>query len=431
MYQFLKNATIALVLGACLFFATTHVAQAVMGYGSGEYTNLCGSGTGATGANACNGGCNFATGVCSANSNFVVKYTCSGKTAECLSNEQPFSTTYNVANTPCNTTVQIDVFARNCRANGSWNCNHDSDLKDYLVWYSGTCTSTPSPTLTPTATPTATPIAMCDYAPAPSGCAYVPGPHFNPTTQCGRVLKCQTPIPTPTPTPHQSYCTSLGVVSGNDQTVPAKVTLRAQGTDNLGSLQQYRFLFGDGSQVEQLGNEVTHEYISSGSFLARAEIKDSRGNWRSSAQCETTINVRSASIESHRSDCSDLYVNAWTNDNKAPSDITFSVSGYDNKGSIQAYKIELGTGDTRESPGREQTYRYNAAGSYTVRAYIKNSAGNWVGGDDGCLRTVTIQSATPMTTQPQTGTPTMLLVSAVASGLTGTGFELYRRLHRV
>lgn len=34
------------------------------------------------------------------------------------------------------------------------------------------------------------PIAMCDYAPAPVGCAYGHGPNYNPTTQCGMVLQC-------------------------------------------------------------------------------------------------------------------------------------------------------------------------------------------------------------------------------------------------
>lgn len=39
-------------------------------------------------------------------------------------------------------------------------------------------------------TVTSTPIAMCDYAAPPQGCSYVPGPSYDPNTQCGLELKC-------------------------------------------------------------------------------------------------------------------------------------------------------------------------------------------------------------------------------------------------
>ncbi len=65
-------------------------------------------------------------------------------------------------------------------------------------------TPTPTPIPTPSPTPIATPvpsptqisIAICDYAPAPQGCGYVPGPSYNSTTNCGMILSCA-PVPTP------------------------------------------------------------------------------------------------------------------------------------------------------------------------------------------------------------------------------------------
>jgi len=113
------------------------VASANLNYGAGYYTNLCGSGTAAN-FYSCSANCNPATGECSGN--YVVKWTCDGNVTDCRDNESAWSS-YHKVDSPhpgCNKTVQIDVFSKNCREGGGWNCG-DSDLLGYMVWYSGSC----------------------------------------------------------------------------------------------------------------------------------------------------------------------------------------------------------------------------------------------------------------------------------------------------
>jgi hypothetical protein len=196
------------------------------------------------------------------------------------------------------------------------------------------------------------------------------------------------------------------------------VTLRARGSDNLGSIQRYRFYFGDGQFTETESAEVTHEYTSSGSFFARVDVKDSRGNYRSSSACETTISVKSSSIESHKAACSNVFITA-DNNGKAPSLVKFEVTGYDNKGSIQGYKLDFGNGVVKESTGRTFEQRYERTGSYLVRAYMKDSTGEYLGGSESCDHLLVIGSNQPLTRQPSTGMPTAVPIFGVLSGSFG------------
>ena len=108
----------------------------------GEYTNLCGTGTNAN-FYACDAMCDMITGKCTSRSNeWIFVYVCSGRQIECRSNEVklgPGSTAYvtNYASVGSDKTVQIDVFNKDCRAGGGWSCD-SSNLKGYMVWWSGT-----------------------------------------------------------------------------------------------------------------------------------------------------------------------------------------------------------------------------------------------------------------------------------------------------
>jgi hypothetical protein len=240
----------------------------------------------------------------------------------------------------------------------------------------------------------------------------------------------------PTPRPHhepqqpatsqQSSCNSLQVVGGNNSLVPAKVTLRTSASDNKGNIQSYRYYFGDGQQQETTQAEVQHDYNVSGNFIARVDVKDSQGNWKTNSSCETTVYVQSSSIESAKSDCSDVYITA-DNGGKVPSKVTFNVTGYDNKGSIQAYKVDFGNGVAKESNASYFEQVYDRPGTYPIYAYIKNSSGNWVGGDDSCYKTLTIGSNRPLTVQPSTGTPTALPLLGFGSGIIGLSIEAIKR----
>lgn len=237
------------------------------------------------------------------------------------------------------------------------------------------------------------------------------------------------PTPSATPIAQVSSCDNLQVTGGNSSNIPAKVTLRARGSDNKGNIQAYRYYFGDGTRVETTDAEVTHEYTVSGTFVARVDIKDSLGNYKSSNACEAYVYVNPSSVESHKYGCSDVYVTA-DNGAKAPSLVKFDVTGYDNKGNIQGYKLDFGNGIVKESNGRTFEQRYDTSGTFPIRAYVKNSSGEWVGGTDTCTRTVTIGSSRPLTRQPSTGVPTALPLLGLGSGTIGVVLEVVRRKFR-
>ena len=361
---------------AFIFIALAHIfsppASAVIQYQSGYYTNLCGSGTrDAATADLCNKGCSPGAGQCTADQPYVVKWTCDGNQIECRGNETEFTTSQSVAGTGCGKTVQLDVFKRKCRNFLGWVCDQN-DLLDFMVWYSGDCPNTP---ITPS------------------------------------------PTNTPTPISATSSCNQLRVTSGNGGLVPALITLRATGADSSGSIQRYRFYFGDGQTNESTNPEIQHRYEVSGTFLARADILDSRGIWKTSDSCQTPVSVQSLPVESQKSDCSDLFIVSG-NSTGVPATGKFLVSGYDNKGSVKRYKMDFGNGITRESDSNTFEQVYNTAGTYTVRGFIQDTQSSWKSGTGSCEKPFYVATK-PLASQPETGTPTVFTLAALTSGIVG------------
>lgn len=252
----------------------------------------------------------------------------------------------------------------------------------------------------------------------------------NPTCNRDSDCNCNNTAPTPAPaapraSDHRSACDDLTVVGGDNSLVPAKVTLRARGSDNKGNIQRYKFFFGDGKQEESDNPEIQHTYESSGRFIARVDVKDSQGNWKTSNSCEDNVTVKAAAVESHKSGCSDLFITA-NNGGMAPATLNFKVTGYDNKGDLQHYKLEFGNGVTREGDGQTFEQRYETAGTFTARAYVRDSQGNWKGGEENCKKTVYITTK-PLERQPSTGTPDVFTVSGIMSGVTGLAMALKQR----
>ena len=110
------------------------VVSARLSYGSGYYTNLCGSGYSAD-FYSCPANCNPNTGSCSGG--YVYKFTCGGNLGECNSGGGYVGTSASM-DAGCGQTQQIDVFSKRCDVNGQWTCG-SGDLKGYMVWYSGDC----------------------------------------------------------------------------------------------------------------------------------------------------------------------------------------------------------------------------------------------------------------------------------------------------
>ncbi len=491
------------------FFIFSHSVSANLSYNGGEYTNLCGSGLSANN-HACSGSCNPTTGTCSNSGNTVVRFVCDGRLNECNQNESSFSSSQSLNNPGSNKTVAIVVFNKTCRQNGGWLCT-DSDMKDYMVWYTGTSvngTSTQAPTTTTTSAGSCSDqqIVLIQFQKpgasswqggssftnqnlqkgqqinvncfAKTGSALLAGGYIdmtdpngqtrrvsdtselrnysvdlsgtysftcrsatindctssdsfvvqgsNPPVQTNPPVQSQPPAAMPQPAPQRSSCENLEIAGGNNSLVPATVTLRARGYDNKGNIQRYRFFFGDGQQVESDQPEVSHQYNVSGNFVARADVKDTQGNWKTSSSCETTVTVQSAPVESYKYGCSNVYITA-DNNSRAPSKVTFEVTGYDNKGNLQAYNLDFGNGITKESTGRSFEQIYTSAGTYVINAYVKNSQGNWIGDDASCRRTVTIGSNTPLTSQPSTGTPTFIPVAGAMSGILGLSVQVLKK----
>lgn len=504
------------VLSLFLFALTLVVppaVEAVISYGSGYYTNLCGSGTAAS-SHSCSQACDINSGQCQTSGSRVVRYECDGRQTECRSNESSFASSQSVGSPACGKTVQIDVFDQKCRLdNGGW--NDSCVLQDYIVWYSGDCESPAQPqqpetpsgpscndyqsldtqfrkvlhvnwvsgqnissqlevgdridiqcfakngstTLPDATTYVTTPngqevkirdsgkvrfyklsepgnyqfrcesrsltncVSVDSLTVAAAPPAETPSPSPTPTV---KPTPSPSPSPTPTATPHVAECRDLDVAGGNNQRVPAEVTLRANAEDNRGNIQKYRYFFGDGERLETDEKEVTHTYETSGSFLAKVEFKDSQGNWLSSDRCEARVSVRESAVESHKADCSDVFITNRTNGGDAPSTFTFKVTGYDNKHDIDEYRLEFGDGVSDTNEGQIFEHRYEKAGTYHVKGYIRDNDGDWIGGEDGCSINAFVETE-PLVKQPNTGTPTAMSLIGLFSGGTGLALAYVRR----
>jgi len=279
-----------------------------------------------------------------------------------------------------------------------------------------TSTATPTSTLTPTLTPTGT---------------------LTPTvTPTGTQIPTSTPTPTPTEPAYESSCDNIE--SDPDEIkINRSLTLKGHASDNGGEVQSMKYYFGDGSvktinDIEKDGDkytsEVDHKYEVSGTYYPRVRIKDSHGVWKTSSSCKTKIKVKPSSAESHKSDCDYLYITA-SNGAYAPSEVTFEVTGYDNKGEIEGYKVIV-NGKTYKKYKDDQDPNifkvdFDKAGTYTAKAYIKDSRDDWKGGDDHCRRSVYIKTKR-FVTQPKTGTPTLFTISGIGSGLS-LAWQLFKK----
>lgn len=384
----MKRVFVALIVGIISLFALPPLSQthAAMTFGSGYYTNLCGS-QGAADTDSCNQGCDPSSGTCTvADKNNVIKYVCDGNLAACRVNGSGFAPTQSVNGATCGQTVEIDVYKKTCNTIFGWFCN-DSDRLDYMVWYAGDCAGQPATT-------------------PPSGY---------------QTARPRTPIAQPA-----GSCDNLSVTGGNNGNVPANVSFKMAGTDSTGAISGYRYYFGDGIQVESANAQVTHQYQASGTFTARGYAKDSRGNWTTSPSCETAVTVGGFPFETQKSACSNVFILSG-NYTKAPTTATFEIAGYDNKGPIKEYKMDYGNGVTATNTTNTFTYTYPTAGTFLARGYILNSQNVWQTTSGLCEQAV-YATTTTLTSQPDTGTPTWFTLLALTSGVVGAGMILSWKL---
>ncbi len=376
LYTSMKRYISVIIISLAFFLsAFAHHAHAALTFGDGYYTSLCGTGTAAT-ANTCNKGCDPTKGICMAEKPFVIKWTCNGNVSECRQNESAFAVTQNIGATTCGQTVLMQVYNRNCRSYFGWICS-ETNLLDSMTWYSGDCqgNSTASPSVTVGASP---------------------------TSSVANTL---------------SSCEELTVTKGNNGTVPGAVTFKVD-TSAGSTATSYRYYFGDGTNTEVTSPTTTHTYTQSGSFVARVETKDTDGIWTGSPRCETQVVIKSSSLETQKSDCSDLFI-IDGNGAAAPATVSVRVTGYDNKGLLKKYSISSPESQAASNDSGAFQITFNTPGTYVLRGSVTDSAGVVKYGTGGtCEKTVMINSGA-LTVQPNTGTPTWMSLAAILSGIAG------------
>lgn len=237
--------------GSCSSSSTPPSANGNACTPNSQYTNICSSGyVSCSTSSSCNSlynssqcpaSCNPDTQSCDGQgTNYVYKWVCNGNDKECGGNgAAPIvppvvsQGQQNIAaGLTCGQTAQLDVYDKQCDAGGGWNCD-GNNLKGYLVYYSGDCSSasscqtptgTPSASLTPTtpASPSATPTGpACGTA-----CTTSADCVQSPTNSCTTCVNgtCQAPTPTPTPSFNPAACKCAGttissIVPGGQVTV--------------------------------------------------------------------------------------------------------------------------------------------------------------------------------------------------------------------
>lgn len=423
---------LALFIFLVLFFLIgslfiTEQIQAAVKYENGVYTYLCGTGSNAT-ADTCNGGCNPYTGSCSAAGNYIVRYSCEGKTGVCLDNEEEFKNFYSVLENDCGKTIAIDVYDKTCRNdNGEWICTIDN-LKDRMLFYTGDCQTndnTNENTNDDNQEPNGTgnPYSALSILLSPTNTASVtPSPTSTPSpspvpSKSNKID--QNPNPTATPSlalAQEKLCDGIAVKYEDNKTVPTKVTFRID--SNVKDTSKYRIHFGDGQQTESSNNTLTHTYGVSGKFTVKVFLKTKDQDFLSDESCETTVTIKGSDIESHKSACSDLFIMP-SNSVNTNEKLDFKIIAYDNKGEIQAYKIQfVKDGEEFESSDNLFEHNYTSPGTYLVKAFIKNSQGEWQEGKSSCQQTIKVADQ-KLADQPETGVSTLFTIFSLSSGVSG------------
>ncbi len=123
-----------------------------------------------------------------------------------------------------------------------------------------------------------------------------------------------------------------------------------------------------------------------------------------------------------------------------PLTVRFTASGFDNRGNIQQYEFDFGDSSDGQpqvwrQDGSEASHRYENAGSYIATVRVKDSRGQWQGGNSECRVEITVTGKPQVLGKstakglPETGTP--LTAGVVIVSLAGAGIALVRHFRLV
>lgn len=220
------------------------------------------------------------------------------------------------------------------------------------------------------------------------------------------------PSAQPTASASVVSCGSLVIKDGNKGVVPTTVEFGVEIEGDESGVVSYRYHFGDGV-VEDGEKEMSHRYTQAGEYEVYVELETGEGGFVTSDGCKQMVTVRAVPLLAHRSACTALAIVDGDNI-QVPAVVKMLVEGSDNKGKIQGYKVDFGDGESSEQEdSNEFGHTYAKAGTYELKAEIKDSEGNWVS-DKDCDEELSVKT-TVMEEQPETGVPTILTVMALAA----------------
>lgn len=305
---------------------------------------------------------------------------------------------------------------------------------------------TPTPTVTPTPTPTVTPTPTPTITPTPTAT-----PTVTPTA---------TPTVTPTATPTPPGDTKLKICKIEDDNGNGE---RNDGEDILSWKFYYTVEGEDREEVDShwwnfinsgcaivdvpVGEDITVEEEGRGGWRLTAlwadGSKQSGGSYTYTAEADKIkviwfLNTFTPN-EEPQSYCQSL--SASTTYGTLPLTVAFTGSGYDSDGSISQYEFNFGDASGGQPQywtqnGSTAFHRYENAGTYTAYLKVQDSRGNWLGGNDSCRLTITVNpkpvvlSAQTPPVLPKAGFP-VLPIASVSSVVAVLGYWLTRKFRIV
>lgn len=87
-------------------------------------------------------------------------------------------------------------------------------------------------------------------------------------------------------------CSELQVISGQDASASAQVTLRLATIDTNTKIARYKLAFGDGTQEENTTGTFAHRYASAGTHTAKGWVQTQDSTWNSDeTACSAQVRV--------------------------------------------------------------------------------------------------------------------------------------------
>jgi PKD repeat protein len=151
-------------------------------------------------------------------------------------------------------------------------------------------------------------------------------------------------------------------------TSPLRVKFACSAHDIDGSVRDYSFHFGDGTQAQNSRKgTVNHTYKNAGIFNAICTAIDGKGGETKSKPVTVTIQTNQAPVI-------DSFV-AEPEAGNAPIAVSFLCSAHDPDGSISYYVINFGDGNTTTSTSGDAAKIYSLSGTYNATCTAVDNRG--------------------------------------------------------